>query len=79
MLWGCVWRQQVSYGSLECLTSSVRCLLFKFLPERWETAKEGYKCHERDEEHQKCDGRKSPHGFGCVGSKGVVTRTIVWV
>lgn len=49
------------------------------LPERWETAKEGHKCHERDEEHQKCDGREGPHGFGCVGSKIDVTRTIVRV
>lgn len=76
MLWGCVWQQQVSYGSLECLTA-VRYVLYLSLPERWETAKEGYKCHERDEEHQKCDGGKGPHGLGCVGSRRDVTRIIV--
>lgn len=76
MLLGCVWQWQVSYGNLEYLT----VMRWKFtlsLPECWETAKESNKCHERDEEHQKCDGRKGPHGFGCVGSKGDVTRTIV--
>lgn len=78
MLWGCAWEWQVSYGGLYCL-KAVRCESVLSVPEGWETAKEGYKCHERDEEHQKCDGRKGAHGVGCVGSRGDVTRFIVRV
>lgn len=69
---------QVSYGGLGCLKRA-RCEIVSSVPEGWETAKEGYECHERDEEHQKCNGREGAHGVGCVGSSRDVTRIIVRV